>query len=284
MHSLPAVTINDCGLADYPAGGRLGPRLLGDFEILWIERGECRWEFAGRVEICRPGSVLLCSPGMRDSWIWDPDRTTRHGFVHFDLSAASNLELPRRRECPANDVLRPLLRHCVSLARQDDPESEQLAAGALAQSLIWFASGRLAPANDMESIDVHPVILRSLRVLKKYWGTGPKAPPSIDDWARDTGVSRGHFSRICREELGVTPLELLRHLRLDHGLLLLARTNLKIADISIACGFKNQFHFSRCCRQAYGASPRELRQQLLAGSDKPLCKVVGLRRLLPLVG
>ncbi len=284
METLPPVRINDCGLADYPSGGRLGPRVLSDYEILWIERGECRWEYAGRFEICRPGSVLLCPPRLRDVWVWDPVRTTRHGFVHFDFLQSCDPDLPRRRDCPANDVLRPLLRHCVSLASQDDTATDSLAAIALSQALTWYQAGLLAPSSEVATIDVHPVILRSLRVLGRYWGDGPKLPPSIDHWARDTGISRGHFSRVCREELGVTPLELLRHLRLDHGLLLLARTNMKINEISEACGFQNQFHFSRCCRQAYGHSPRELRRQMLAGGDKPLSKVIGLRRLLQLVG
>ena len=35
---LPPVRINDCGLADYPSGGRLGPRRLADHAILWIEQ------------------------------------------------------------------------------------------------------------------------------------------------------------------------------------------------------------------------------------------------------
>ena len=281
---LPCVRINDCGLADYPSGGRLGPRVLADYEILWIERGECRWEFGGQVRICRPGSVLLCPPGMRDVWVWDAEQTTRHGFVHFDFLEDPGVELPLSRDCPANDVLRPLLRHAVSLAGNDSAETDHLAAAALSQALTWYASGRLAPRSEVAAIDVHPVVLRALRVLGRYWRDGPKLPPPIDRWAEDTGVSRGHLSRVCRLELGVTPLELLRHLRLDHGLLLLARTDLKISDISVACGFKNQFHYSRCCRQAYGYSPRELRQQMLAGGDKPLSRVVGLRRLLQLVG
>ncbi len=284
MISMPPLRINDCGLADYPSGGRLGPRRLGDHEILWVERGECRWEFDGRVEICRPGSVLLCPPGMRDVWVWDPIQTTRHGYVHFDFVEPFDSELPRRRNCSADDVLRPLLRHTVSLAGRGDDESEALAIIALTQALTWYASGHLSPGSDFSSTDVHPVILRALRVLGRSWGDGPKYPPPIDRWAREAGVSRGHFSRVCRKQLGVTPQELLRHLRLDHGLLLLARTDLKVAEISAMCGFQNQFHFSRCCREAYGHSPRELRKQMLAGGDAPLSKVIGLRRLLQLVG
>ena len=90
MLEIPLPRINDCGLADYPpGGGKLGPRTLPDFEFLWMERGECLWEFDGHTEICPPGSVLLCPPGMRDTWTWDPDRITRHGFVHFDFAADS---------------------------------------------------------------------------------------------------------------------------------------------------------------------------------------------------
>ena len=85
---------------------------------------------------------------------------------------------------------------------------------------------------------------------------------------------------MCRQELDVSPQELLRYIRLDHGLLWLGRTNLKISEISEMCGFRSQFHFSRCFKETYGDSPREIRKRLLAGGDKPHSKFVGLRRLM----
>ncbi len=284
MIELPALHINDCGLADYPPGGSLGPRMLPDHEIVWIERGECRWEFSGRAEICPPGSVLLCPPGMRDTWIWDPARITRHGYVHFDFATPVDIDWPLRRECSGHDVLRPLLRHTVWLASLGGNENDALAAESLRQSLTWFLTGHVSQIGLPATGELHPVILRALRVLRRYWGDGPKHPPPISEWARDTGVSRGHLARVCRQELDVTAQELLRYLRLDHGLLLLGRTNMKINAISEACGFQSQFHFSRCFSEAYGFSPRETRKQLRGGSDKPLSKVIGLRRLMQIVG
>ena len=128
--------------------------------------------------------------------------------------------------------------------------------------------------------DIHPVLKRALRALHNHWGDGNKVPPSISQWAADSGVSRGHLARVCRQELDLSPQELLRYIRLDHGLLWLGRTNLKIAEISEMCGFRSQFHFSRCIKETYGDSPREIRKQLLAGGDKPHSKVMGLRRLM----
>lgn len=284
MIELPQPTINDCGLADYPPGGRLGPRTLADHELLWVERGECQWEFDGRTELCPPGSVLLCPPGMRDTWTWDPARVTRHGFVHFDFPERVDIDWPLRRDCSGYDVLRPLLRHTVWLASLGGEDNDRLAAESLRQAITWFLSGYVSQSEQPITVDLHPVILRVLTVLRQHWGDGPKRPPPISALANETGVSRGHLARVCRQELDVTPQEFLRYLRLDHGLLLLGRTNMKIGEISEACGFQSQFHFSRCFRQAYGSSPREIRKQLREGSDKPLSKVIGLRRLVQIVG
>ena len=283
MIEIPTLRINDCGLADYPSGGTLGPRVMPDYEILWIERGECRWQFEGKSHACPPGSVLMCTPGMVDTWRWDPDAMTRHGYLHFEFLGDTRIDFPMRRDVSGDDVLRPLLRHAVWLAGLGDPHSDALAAKALGQALSWFVDGPVTRAMPPTRGEMHRVLIRALRVLRQYWGDTNRVPPPIEQWATDTGVSRGHLARVCRKELDVTPQELLRYLRLDHSLAWLARTNMKIAEISEMCGFQSQFHFSRCFKSAYGASPRDMRKRLLAGGDKPLSKVVGMRRMTQIV-
>ena len=284
MRDIPPLRINDCGIADYPTGGQLGPRTLPDYEILWIERGNCLWEHDGRVEECRPGSILLCPPGMRDTWFWDPKETTRHGFLHFDFLGDFQARMPERRMVSDNDVLRPLLRHAVWLASFGNRGNDELASQALRQALTWFVNGYVEQSTLGSSRDLHPVILRALRALRQIWGDNHKNPPTMDVWAKAAGVSRGHLARVCRQELDVTPQELLRYLRLDHGLMVLARTNYTVNHVSEICGFQSQFHFSRCFKEAYGMSPRDFRAQLKEGGDKPLSRLVGLRRLIQIVG
>ncbi len=284
MLRIPPLRINDCGIADYPTGGQLGPRTMSDYEILWIERGNCAWEHDGRVEECNPGSILMCPPGMRDTWYWDPEATTRHGFIHFDFLSAFSAVMPSRRIVSDNDVLRPLLRHAIWLASHGDAGNDELAAQALRHALTWYLNGHFEQGTVGTSRDLHPVILRALRALHQIWGDGHKVPPGMDAWAKAAGVSRGHLARVCRQELDVSPQELMRYLRLDHGLLLLARTNYKISRVSEICGFQSQFHFSRCFKEAYELSPRDLRAQLREGGDKPLSKLVGLRRMVQIVG
>lgn len=284
MIEIPSLRINDFGLADYPSGGVLGPRTMPDYEILWIERGECRWEFDGESHPCPPGSVLMCTPGMRDTWRWDPAQMTRHGYVHFEFLRESDLSFPHRRDCRTDDVLRPLLRHTIWLAGQGGERTDALAATALRQALGWYLTGHIAQGTPPNEREFHPVLARALRALRHRWEDGPKIPPTVRQWAVDSGVSRGHFARVLRRELGITPRQLLRYLRLDYSLGWLSRTNLKVAQISEMCGFQNQFHFSRSFKETYGHSPREMRKHLRAGGDKPLSAVLGMRRMTQIVG
>ena len=280
MIEIPRLRINDCGLANYPSGGKLGPRKLPDYEILWVERGVARWETGGKTQECPPGSIVLCPPGMVDTWHWDESQMTRHGYLHFEFLETGNLRLPARRDVTGEDVVRPLLRHAVGLSGLGDRDSDTLAADALRQALKWYVLGPDTPGRLGESGDIHPVLKRALQSLHQHWGDDNKVPPPIVEWAAASGVSRGHLARVCRQELGVSPQELVRYIRLDWGLIWLARTNLKISAISEMCGFKTQFHFSRCFKETYGESPRDVRKRLLAGGDRPHSKFVGMRRLM----
>lgn len=277
--NIPGIKINSAGLADYPGGTSLGPRELHDFEIVWIERGDCQWISSGKTLPCPPGTVILCQPGIRDRFVWDRRRTTRHGYIHFEFLDGLDEFLPVFRSCKGDDVLRPMLRHAVWLAGQDTPGTDQLATRALRQALGWYRSGFFMHGGRPSTQEQHPVLSRALGVLKDRWRDEPKRPPSVAEWAASSGVSRGHLARVCKQHFGVSPGELLRLLRLEHGLQLLVRSNLKVQSISALCGFATPFHFSRCCKEAYGLSPREIRAQSNAGDGRPQSPVSGIRHI-----
>src|SRR4051812_43308752 len=73
------------GQADYPPGATFGPRMLSDFELVWIVQGNVVWRCGDDEHALGPSSVVLCRPKMRDAFDWDRKRRTRHGYIHFDL-------------------------------------------------------------------------------------------------------------------------------------------------------------------------------------------------------
>lgn len=90
---------------------------------------------------------------------------------------------------------------------------------------------------------------------------------------------RRHLFRAFRAELGASPAEAQRLLRLDRAAVLLARSNLQVQEIAEATGFASPFHFSRAFRKIYGRSPRAFRAAIAAGAPLPPIRLVRVRAL-----
>lgn len=67
----------------------------------------------------------------------------------------------------------------------------------------------------------------------------------LDDIARDVGLSRPHFYKLFRQQMGVTPNVFLNTLRMERAIDLLANTQEAVADIGLDLGFSSQASFSR---------------------------------------
>ncbi len=78
--------------------------------------------------------------------------------------------------------------------------------------------------------------------------------------AASLGVSHDYMRRCFREETGVTPLEYLTKMRIDHAKTALRQNRgLSIQQIAAECGFSDQYYFSRCFKKREGVSPRVFR-------------------------
>lgn len=74
--------------------------------------------------------------------------------------------------------------------------------------------------------------------------------------AREMHASPGHLGHAFREVAGRAPIAWLNRFRLEQALLLMERTDRKLADIARETGFRDQYYFSRCFRKTYGLAPR----------------------------
>lgn len=276
---LPEPQINGSGITDYPRGTSLGPRTLKDYEFVWIERGDCVWEVDGNTVACPPGTVVLCKPGMRDRFRWDPVRTTRHGYIHFEIPNPSGYFLPLFRRAQSADVMRPLLRQAAWLAEQESEWLQAHAVEALRQALYWFIVGFFSPEGGERPREQPVVLTRVFEVIARTWRDDLSRPLGVAELADQAGISRGHLARICKFHVEVSPQALLRLLRLEHAVLLLTRSDLPVQSVSELCGFANPFHFSRCCKQAYGQSPSVIRDAATQGAGRPPSAAPGIRRL-----
>lgn len=85
---------------------------------------------------------------------------------------------------------------------------------------------------------------------------------SVEDIARQAGMSAAHFSRLFKETIGETPYQFLTNFRIERSCEMLADREMPMIDIALACGFSDQPHFSRTFTRLMGKSPASYRKDL----------------------
>ncbi len=65
------------GFANYPPGATFGPRLLTDYEFVWMTEGDAQYRWGAQDVDAPQGTVLLGRPGVTDFFQWDARRPTQ---------------------------------------------------------------------------------------------------------------------------------------------------------------------------------------------------------------
>ena len=84
---------------------------------------------------------------------------------------------------------------------------------------------------------------------------------TLDELARECGLSRSHFARAFKTTTGKPPHRWLMEKRLERAQELLLNSILSLAEIADACGFADQSHFTRSFSVAMGIVPSEWRRR-----------------------
>lgn len=82
---------------------------------------------------------------------------------------------------------------------------------------------------------------------------------SVDQLARDIGMSRANLYKKLQSALGITPNDFIRNVRLKRAAQLLLETDEPVNQIALMVGFQAPRYFSQCFRNVFGMTPSEYR-------------------------
>jgi transcriptional regulator GlxA family with amidase domain len=80
---------------------------------------------------------------------------------------------------------------------------------------------------------------------------------TLDDLARQAGVSRFHFARLFRVSTGDSPMAYLLKSRIERAKQMLLQDDRPVCEIAAVLGFCDQSHLTRTFRRLTGLTPRE---------------------------
>ena len=118
------------------------------------------------------------------------------------------------------------------------------------------AADSAQPTPDIAPAAADPRVRRAVLAMEQAIAE----PMRIDDLAAGSGVSARQLDRLFRAELGASPAEVYRAMRLDYGRWLIARSRHSISEIAALAGFADGAHFARAYRRRFGAAPASLRR------------------------
>jgi AraC family transcriptional regulator len=246
-------------VADYPAGARMRPRVIDDFEFVWMLRGEALFATGSEAHVLTPGHLLLVPPGLRHSFAWDQRRASRHGYVHFQPDPEDRPEsgAPRQRRMTEHDPLSGLCAHLIWLGREQPDGWIQQVERTLRFMLPLFTSGSLPGENEPEAMP--GPLAAVIDHLRWEWSRMPLRPVGVDELASVGRVSRSYLSRLFQAEFGVSPAAGTERLRCSRAETLLLRTDMTVGAVARQCGFADLYHFSHRFAQRYGLPPSAYR-------------------------
>ncbi|WEK53994.1 MAG: AraC family transcriptional regulator [Candidatus Cohnella colombiensis] len=249
----------------YPPGGRFGPRVQQDIQLVMLYTGEIDVTIDGRFIHVSPGHLLLLKPGHEESFQFSKKEETWHRWIAVHVSCLSDetrhtlYQLP---ECiPLTEEINRLT-DLMLIAQQHDAHHDDPAIRSLGLTALHLYPSESKRAHLQR--EKHPAIYKALSWIREHYAEDI----SLSDLAAYVGLSSEHLLRLFKQDVGVPPIQYLWNYRVDRSIELLTSTGLTILEIAHRCGFKTSHHFARLIKKTTGRTATEIRHLSWGGMRK----------------
>ncbi len=220
--------------------------------------GEGRILLDGRWQKCGAGQACMAPPHALHAFHAVPGKRWSFAWVRYDSAAGKG---------PLGTSSAPVLAqfNCEAVA-------------AAVKGLYHEQTGDAQPAALHQWAElIHGYVLRFAQPwhvedrLTQLWesvAAKPGASWNLDELSRRVHCSGEHLRRLCRRQLGRSPMEHVTYLRIRHAAALLIETDQKLETIADAVGYANPFVFSNTFKKWTGWRPSEYRN--LPGGRGPV--------------
>jgi AraC family transcriptional regulator len=166
------------------------------------------------------------------------------------------------RDPISNDQkLEQILTEFVSELAAEKPGKDIVLRALVEQALVHILRNYATPklSEDLELSRVG-LVDRRIRRSVELMHTQLDQDLTLKAIAAASYLSTFHFARLFKKLTGSSPHNYLAGIRATRAQLLLAETDLSIAEIAARVGYLSGSHFTKAFRTATGATPREFRQ------------------------
>lgn len=252
-----SLVVFNAGFQKCSPGYGWGPGVRDHYLLHYIVSGRGSYETEGRTFSPGPGDAFLARPDTPIYYRADSEDPWEYYWVGFSGPSAPLLlaQTPFNRRQP---VLRPAAGECLRQALLDiykargvDYPSAVRMAGYL-QAALGLLMESLPKRGEAALADY---ARQGADFLQRNYSRAI----TVEEAARQAGVSRSYLYRAFQSEFGCSPVEYLTRYRIQRARQLLRHSPLPIGAVATSVGFEDPFYFSRVFKREVGVSPTEYR-------------------------
>ena len=101
---------------------------------------------------------------------------------------------------------------------------------------------------------------KSVQMIIDYTEEHYREDISISDLAKHCSINTNYASQLFKHEMGITYVNFLTGLRIDHALWLLTNTDQTVFAIASQVGYRDYFYFAKVFKKAMGCTPTAYRK------------------------
>lgn len=188
-----------------------------------------------------------------------PMQLILHLFIHFNVGMPYDSILPGVFIFDLTDHLKQKL---LLIKRHLNYEHTHFGfhSTLAIQSLINDLLSDL-PANSWQEITQDTRIIAILAFIEESIGKDLSNPVL----ANQTNLATNTFTRLFKEEIGMSPQKYVRTKRINQACIFLHHSSFSIDEVAQKTGFADRYHFSRIFKQETGISPAKFRDGFMGG-------------------
>lgn len=240
-----------CGQCQCPPGYGYGPSVRKFWLLHFVISGKGRLiNERGSYDLSE-NQIFVIRPYETATYVADETEPWDYIWIGF---SAENDAPPILN---SNDVIfAPYLRELFISAFYDDFFSDENTGGAYESFLcgiIWQMFGKLMYGS-IGNLSVYESYIRpAISIMRSDYPNSI----TVSDIASRLHISRGHFSKIFKEETGVSPKKYLNDIRMKKAAELIVRNGMSLTVTASTVGYPDVFTLSRAFKAHYGCNPTE---------------------------
>lgn len=250
---------------------------IGNYHYNWHNTMELFWLLKGEIELNVDGThftlmaddLFLINPNVgHASFARNPNSIAMRIYISPDFYQAQGLDLTKgifklnstvARRNPIFAKIRYDLADLILQATAEEPIFLRNATFyALTKHVLTFFTKDTSQNTEIMTEKKKPLLDNAVKYIEKYYAKSL----TLEELAKVTNYSTSHLSKLFKAELGVNFYEYLTRCRLQRSLIDLARTEDRVAEISLANGFSDIKSFNSMFKKHFGITPSAYRKQV----------------------